>query len=166
MKIITALILFFTLTSTGFAATKTEAWWMTVDLMPEDMTLNGLTPEELNSSWAYASFLSFKDIKSAVTEEDYMAFINTSLSFAKVMDLDRNGKDDAVRVGVYRDQEANKGIFIAIFEEDQLVQVLAEKTGQGFSALMVRQGELFWVKCIECNQYEKLLWNGTAYVLE
>ena len=156
------------ISSTGCFASGnvSEAWWLNAKIKPVTMMLNGLAPEQLDPDWVYASFLSYSDIKALTDEAGYQKFLNSRFSFAKVIDLNGNGIDEAVRVGVYTDNKQQEGVFLVIFEDDTPVKVMADSNSQGFSALLLDNGELQWYRCLECKNYERLVWAGSSYSLE
>ncbi|MDH5484553.1 MAG: hypothetical protein OEY43_04880 [Gammaproteobacteria bacterium] len=141
-------------------------WWQTIKLEPAVMVLDNLEPYDFNSDWVYASFISHSDIKAQIGEADYQAFIEAPFSFGKVIDLNGNGEDEAVRVGVYRDKDQGKGIFLAIFEEGRLVHVIDKSSSQDFSVLQLKNNEVRWYRCTTCSEYRKLVWDGSSYILE
>jgi len=150
-----------------FAAdTVKESWWLTLDLEPRTTELNGLPIGEFNSNWQYAQYLDNADIKNKISAKDFEQFEQSSFSFTKAVDLNNNGVDEIFRVGVYKDKDEHQGIFLAILEKGKLVKVLSDSTKQNFSALLLDNGQLYWYRCMQCGDYEKLVSSGSSYFLE
>lgn len=154
LKYFTGLILLASV-SNCFANNEVKnTWWSDLNIEPKQEKLNGLTPAYFSKSWVYATFVSFSDIKALVSESDYQQLLNSRYSFAKVIDLDGNGKDEAIRVGVYKTKDNKKGIFIAIFEEENLIKVITDNTAHDFSALLTKDGDIRWYHCMECDDFK------------
>lgn len=146
--------------------TVKQAWWMTVDMEPRAVRLNGQPVSEVNSSWQYARFLENNNIKNKISNENYEQYLQSPFSFSKNYDLNENGVVETFRVGVYKDMDNNEGIFLAIIENDHLVKVLSDSTSKNFSALLLKDCQLYWYRCMECGHFEKLVYSGSSYYLE
>lgn len=166
LKYFTSLLLLIMASSCYANKDVKYAWWVDLNIEPKVAKLNGLTADYLDRNWDYASLVGYSDIKALVSESDYQQLLNSGFSFAKVIDLDGNEKAEAIRVGVYKTKDNKKGIFLAVFEEGNLMDVLADGTAHGFSVLTSKGKEIRWYRCIECNDYSVLKWNGSGYVLE
>ena len=167
LKYLTSIVFLLGMTSYGFASNDTKnISWENLSIEPKEARLNGMTPEDFNENWVYASFLSYSDIKAVVGETDYQALLNSRYSFAKVIDLNGNEIDEAIRVGVYKSKDNHKGIFMVIFEEEKIIKVLADNSSQGFSVLLLKDNEIQWYPCMACGKFKTLKWSAGSYQFE
>ena len=143
-----------------------QAWWLTIDIPSKETDLDGLSLSAFNSQWKYAVFLENQIIKKKINNADYQKFLSSNFTFKKELDLNGNGISEVFRVGVYVDQDQHNGIFLAIYENNKIIKVMSDSSHQNFSVLLESENQLLWYKCMECGDFEKLVWSGTSYFLE
>lgn len=143
-----------------------QSWWLELKLEARDTELQGLPVSDFNADWKSASFIDGEEVRKRISVEDYQEFAKSSFSFNKDMDLNGNGMSESIHVGVYKNSEGGEGVFLAIFENDRLIKLLTDNTHKNFSALLIDRGQLLWYRCMQCGNFEKLVWTGSSYFLE
>jgi hypothetical protein len=152
--------------STSDAAQAQAKWWYDIQFTPVSDSVFGLAADEIDARWQYASTLTLEDLTERITAKDVNAFRESEFSFQTAADLDQDGIDELILVGVYADQDGATGRFLTILREGALAAKFAEGGGAGFTALMKIDGDVRWYKCMDCGEFETLRWTGEAYVLE
>ena len=144
-----------------------NAWWLDITFKPTQRTIHGIPLEKFNQEWAYAERLSSIDLSRQISTEDIKEFKSSRFSFEKRVDLNRNGKQEQLIVGVYQLQNGVQGRFVAIFEQNKLLKTLTEEGAAGFSALLIDKGKVYWSFCMQCGGHHsrRVMWNGDDYVL-
>lgn len=143
-----------------------ESWWLTIQVEADQVKLNGIPVKHFNDDWNFARFIDNAIIENKITEEEYRNFKDSPFSFKKNNDLNKNGIDESISVGVFVAENDKSGVFLAIFENDRLLKVLTDSTHNNFTALLIHDGDLLWYRCMECGSYERVVWTGTSYFLE
>jgi len=143
-----------------------ESWWLTVKLDAKHTELNGLPVNTYNKNWRFANFIGNSNLIEKIDKNRYQNFIKSSFEFKKEYDINNNGINETIQVGIYKDRNDNEGIFLAIFEKDNLIKAFTDSSHKNFSVLLINDKQLLWYRCMECGNYEKLLWTGKTYVLE
>lgn len=85
--------------------------------------------------------------------------------FKSRVDLNRNGIAETISVGVYRDAENKTGRYLAITERRRVLKTFSRPGAAGYSALLKTGREIRWYFCMECDDFETLVWTGRDYAL-
>ena len=170
MKQLKSLIisLIIVISSTGCLAENKvkQVWWVTIKLEATDKVLTNQSVSDFNSEWKYASFLTNQLVKNKITKNEFDDFMATEFTFELKQDLNKNGKLDTVKVGVFKTKENTEGIFLSIFEYGKLIKTLQDNNSKNFSALISHNNVVKWYRCMECGNFETLVWTGSSYFLE
>lgn len=161
----TALLLFCSACCNAGEHPKT-AWWYDIVFVPDQTSINGIPIQKLDTTWELAKGLSVKDLKNKLSRRDVQRFSSSPFSFEKTIDLNGNKQPETFMVGVYRTHTGQTGKFLAIFEKKRLLSVFTANGTAGFSALLTSNRQLHWYQCMECGEFETLIWNGKTYALE
>ena len=143
-----------------------QAWWLSIKLEATEKLLANKPISDFNSDWKYASFLTNESVKSKITKNEFNEFINTDFKFELKQDLNKNGKTETVKVGVFETRENTEGIFLSIFEDGMLIKTLIDRNSKNFSAVISHNNKILWYRCMECGEFETLIWSGSGYFLE
>ena len=143
-----------------------KAWWMTIELRPSQLKLNNLPVTDFNDNWIAASYLKNDRIKPHINKPDYEKFISSPFKFEMQADLNKNGKNEVYRTGIYKYKDNSEGVFVSIFENEKLIKIFSDSSHKGFSALLLHNNQLRWYRCMECGEYENLIWSGTGFYIE
>ena len=144
----------------------TAAWWYTIEYEPRTTTVHGVDVGTFDKDWKYAASLDANQLKGRISEDDIKKFNQSTLSFSLMTDLDNDGVPENFFVGVYESIGGEKGRFVAITRNGQVLQRFKESGTSGFSALLQIDGEVRWYKCMECGEFESLRWSGHSFILE
>lgn len=142
------------------------AWWYAIEFDPVSADINGVPVDKVNPAWTRASTLTAEALGLHVSEEGLVQYETSGLAFELRADLDKDGTNEEVFVGVFETGTGAVGRFLAVTENGVLVQHFEHPGSAGFSALVARPDEVRWYKCMECGEYESLSWSGRSYVLE
>lgn len=162
------LIIGFLLTATTacMAEKPKQAWWLTLSIEPAHSQLDNVDVKLFSSDWAKAIFVDEVFLKANLTASQFAEFENSNFNNTLTLDLNKNSQPETVKVGVFKKQDGNKGVFLAIFENKKLLKVFTGSTKEGFSTLLKFNDTLRWYKCMNCGDFESIKWNGKSFVLE
>lgn len=150
----------------GSKAHSPNAWWLDIEFKPTKRVLNGVPLERFNKDWMYGEILSSIDLSQKISPEEVKEFNSSRFSFEKRVDINRNGKQERIVVGVYQRHNGEQGRFVAIFESNKLLKTISEDGTAGFSALLVDKGQIYWYFCMQCGESHKLIWNNNDYFID
>jgi len=147
-------------------AAPAVAWWYNMEFRPAATTIHGFNARTIDGDWKRAIALDANLLKGRISEDDIQKFNASPLSFSLLSDVDGDGVSEEFFVGVYEATEGEKGRFVAITHNGQMLQHFKESGTSGFSALLSGDGEVRWHKCMECGEFESIRWRGEAYIIE
>lgn len=143
-----------------------SAWWVDIAFSPDQVVVSGLPVSRFNSQWKTAKALTHKTLIGKISPEDQAQFKASKFKFSARGDLNKDGRQDRVFVGIYRKKDGTEGRFLSIFQNGSLVKTFERDGMPGFSALLLSDGELRWYFCLECGEYESLAWNNSGLFLQ
>lgn len=141
-------------------------WWYDIGFKPASTSVHGIDVDEFDPAWTLASVLDSGRLEGRISAAEIAQFEDSKLSFSLQSDLDRDGTPEEFFVGVFRTETGDAGRFVAIASDGRLLRHFAQAGSPGFSALLDRDGEVRWYKCMECGEFETIRWTGDSYVLE
>lgn len=144
-----------------------NAWWLDITFKPTQLSLNGVPLARFDKEWAYAELLTPTTLSQQISQKDLQKFKATRFSFQKRVDLNRNGTQEQIVVGIYQRENGVQGRFVSIFEQKKLLKTFTQDDKAGFSALLLDKGQLYWSFCMECGGHHsrKILWKNGDYLL-
>ena len=92
-----------------------ESWWLAIQVEADQVKLNGIPVKHFNDDWNFARFIDNAIIENKITEEEYRNFKDSPFSFKKNIDLNKNGIDESISVGVFVVENDKSGVFLTIF---------------------------------------------------
>ena len=169
MKKIILLVLGILVFSQSYADESTahslNSWWLDIEFTPTKRVLNGVPLKRFNKGWMYGELLSSIDLSQKILPEEVKEFNSSRFSFEKRVDINRNGKQERIVVGVYQRHNGVQGRFVAIFEQNKLLKTITEDGAAGFSALLIDKGQVHWYFCMQCGDGYKLIWSDNDYYI-
>lgn len=142
------------------------AWWYDIAFEPRSTLVRGIALSALDEAWRYADALTPSDLEGRISEEELRRFRASPLAFSVSADLDHDGVTEEFFVGVFATAAGSRGRFVAITRNGGLVRHFTEEGSAGFSALLRGDGEVRWYKCMDCGEFESIVWTGGSYALE
>jgi hypothetical protein len=144
-----------------------QRWWETFALDATGTELLGNPVARIQRSWQRATLLDW----SHFTPEQQAEIRADKRAFELRGDFNDDGTPDRVVVGVYLDQNGQRGSFIAIFtragSEQHWRPVYAEvgDDSRAFSAIHANEESLrvYWNGCLRCPSTSYVSWNGATY---
>ena len=101
-----------------------------------------------------------------MSEDQLACFEDSGLSFSLRADHDSDGVPESFFVGVFKAETGSTGRFVAVMEDGKVVQHFQHAGPAAFSALLGHSDGIRWYKCMDCGEFETIIWTGTSYVLE
>lgn len=144
-------------------------WWVDLIFDPE---IDGIDAPQVaaENGWSKAIFLETDDLLERIPTSDLVDFEDSDFGFSKNAELDGDGVQETFQVGVYRTGEPGTtqgGVFLYVFERGSIFrQVLSRPGPLAFSALIEARNGLLWSHCLECNDFETVVWTGKEFVLQ
>lgn len=142
------------------------AWWLDTHFEPSKTRVLGLPVTRFNAEWVEAQALDDAFIKKQVSEDEYQAVLNSQLKFDLEHSIDSDPEKERFVVGVYETKSGDKGRFLAILDGGSEAKVFEYPGLPGYSALLLMDGDVYWYKCMECDDFDKLEWSGSGYQLK
>ncbi|MEE9395380.1 MAG: hypothetical protein V3V31_00060 [Methylococcales bacterium] len=142
------------------------AWWYDIEFEADQTNIRGLDLNIFGKDWSRAKLLSADDLKGKITQRSLQTFLESDFRFENKMDLNSDSHMEDIVVGVYEKENSAKGKFLAIFKDAVPIAVMEAEGAAGFSALLIHQNRLRWYHCLECGDFETIVWTGTNYFLE
>lgn len=142
------------------------AWWYDMDFEPVSTSIHGTAVKSIDASWKAATVLDIGLLAGRVSQDQLTRFANSGLSFSLRADHDSDGVPESFFVGTFKTETGSTGRFVAVMEDGKLVQHFQHAGAAGFSALLGSADGIRWYKCMECGEFETMIWTGDSYVLE
>lgn len=143
-----------------------QSWWLNLSISPSQSMLDGIPISKFNKSWKYAVYLDSKLINQHVSNTQLRELENSKFQLSLSSDLNKNHINETIKVGVFQKANGKKGIFLTILENSKPLKVFTDSTNEGFSALIEVNDTINWYKCMNCNTFESISWNGKSYILK
>ncbi|MGH8084961.1 MAG: hypothetical protein ACREPV_06770 [Lysobacter sp.] len=142
------------------------AWWYEISFEPTSSSVRGIDVGRFDPTWDRVSALEAKALEGRISAEELARYLDSELSFALKGDLDDDGTPEDVFVGVFSTRNGERGRFVVITRNGQLLQHFAQTGAAGFSALLKYEDGVRWYKCMECGEFELIGWSGQSFFLE
>lgn len=142
------------------------AWWYEIAFEPTSSSVHGIDVGRFDPTWNRASALDARTLEGRISAEELARYLDSELSFALKDDLDDDGTSEDVFVGVFSTRDGERGRFVAITRNGQLLQHFAQTGPAGFSALLEYEDGVRWYKCLECGEFELIRWSGRSFLLD
>ncbi len=142
-----------------------ESWWLSKEFKATEDNLLGVPVSKINPEWKLVSVLDDVSLKQQLAPEQYRDIKNSALVLNLTTRLGKAPVEGMFIVGVYLSNSGQVGRFLAIMENSEIVQYFTHEGLAAYSAIYAGDGETQWYKCMECNDYDTIYWNGFDYVL-
>lgn len=155
----------------GVKKTKTvdvhqDAWWLAQTFEAAESRVLNIEVTHINQDWQKATLLSPSYLQKQLLPEQYSEVSSSSLSLDIAADINNDGKKETVSVGVYKSKEGKEGRFLLISQGSQVLQSFYEQGLAGFSALYYDGDEIRWYKCLECGDFDAIVWSNSVYMMK
>ena len=150
----------------GLDGTAAAAWWYTMEFAPTSTSVRGIDVDTMDPTWRAATVLDTGTLAGRLSVDERTRFDNSALSFSVDADLDDDGGAETFFVGVFETDAGDRGRFVAVTGNGRLLQLFQQTGAAGFSALLDGTDEVRWYQCMECGEFETIIWTGNSYVLE
>ena len=145
----------------------TEAWFLRYTWTPNQDSIAGLPVRAINRRWHKALVLT-PALFPAMSHDDSAEV--REYVWGVGGDLNHDGSPDSVLTGVFAGS-GGPGRFLLVLSRNptgrwQPVFVKTTADGAGFSALSVREGQIYWMGCMSCGDQSHLLPTSAGFRLE
>ena len=142
-----------------------EAWWLNKTFKAAPLVED--SPFQDNErQWTHVSVFNDAFLEKNLTESQYQYVEESSLVPSLKSDLNHDGKDETLVVGVYKSKN-NEGRFLSVLNNNGDVErTFALKGKTGFSGLLQNGDLVRWYTCMACDNYGVIRWNGSSFVME
>ena len=151
----------FAFAAKAYADVPEQAWWLQQTYTPNHRVANGIAVKKYNPNWVGIRALSSKDLPSGQSANTLGKF-----RFVLRSDANGNGVAEAMSVGVYRDTQNQTGRYLAITERGRVLKTFSKPGMAGFSALLNTGRDIRWYFCMDCEDFETIVWTGDRFVLQ
>lgn len=134
------------------------AWWLTTEFDPN----NKPDYKDINS---YRSIKLFRNSLIEPYDNKHNDFQSSNLSFELSLDLNKDGKAELFRTGIYIDKLGKTGTLILITQDDEILDIISQEGKAAFNALLKSKDELLWFDCMLCDSYQTLKWSQNGYYI-
>ena len=55
---------------------------------------------------------------------------------------------------------------MAIFRNSEFIKLFADAGSSGYSSIYLKDNQIRWYKCMECGDFDSILWSGSDYLLQ
>lgn len=148
------------------ATLPAAAWWYEISFEPVSSSVHGIDVSRFDPTWDRASALDANALEGRISAEELARYLDSELSFALKGDLDDDGTPEDVFVGVFSSRGGERGRFVAITRNGQLLQHFTQTGPAGFSALLEYEDGVRWYKCLECGEFDLIKWSGRSFLLD
>lgn len=142
------------------------AWWYDISTEPKGTSVNGIPVHEINENWSRANTLDENAYSRKLNKTELKELSDSGMSSHLDVDLNHDGVAEDVYVGVFSRKDGKSGKFLAVFNGDQVTRLFTETGAPGFSALLYHDGNLRWYKCLQCGDFDTIVWSGKRYFIE
>jgi len=142
------------------------AWYIGMEFEPDSSYFfEGLPVGEVDHELKYVRVLSAADVPATVPDHERPG--NNGHFFLLVRDVDKDGIEEDIYVGVYEDKSGERGMFILISKKGKVEYFRKHPGPAGFSVLCPgRNNSVLWAYCINCDAFDTITWNGNSFDIE
>lgn len=143
-----------------------EAWWVSKQFTALEDNIHETPLVDINKDWKLVSILSTKYLEAHLSEAQYTNIQNSPLSPSVEANLDGLPGMETLFVGVFESYSGATGRFIAIKQDRKIIKYFTHSGMAGYSSVYLDGDKLRWYKCMECNDFDVILWSQGKYVLQ
>lgn len=143
-----------------------EAWWVSETFTPSEANIKGIPVTQIMPDWKLALLVNEDYLEERLSESQFRDIQKSKLKFDLQINLDDTANEETVVVGVYEASSGEKGKFIAIFRDSKFIKLFSDAGDAGYSSIFLEGNQIRWYKCMECGDFDSILWTGSDYVLQ
>ncbi len=143
-----------------------EAWWVSEEFTPSGTNIKGIPVSQIMPDWKYATLIDKIYLKKRLSADQFRDISQSNLKFNVQASLVNTPNDDTFVVGVYEALSGEKGRFIAIFRNSEFIKLFTDAESSGYSSIYLEGNQIRWYKCMECSNFDLILWSGSDYILQ
>ncbi len=143
-----------------------EAWWIAEEFTPSETTIKGIPVTQIMPDWKLALLLDEDYLQERLTDNQFQYIRQSNLTFNVQTNLDNTPDEETFVVGVYETLSGDKGRFIAIFRHSMIIKLFTDADLSGYSSIYLDSDQVRWYKCMECSDYDSIIWSGSDYILQ
>ena len=143
-----------------------EAWWVAEVFTPSETNIKGIPISQIMPDWERALLINEDYLKKRLSESQFGDIQQSNLKFDVQINLDKMPDEETIVVGVYEASSGEKGKFIAIFRDSKFIKLFTDASASGYSSIFLEGNQIRWYKCMECGNFDSILWTGSDYILQ
>ena len=143
-----------------------EAWWISEEFKSTDIDIYGIPVSQINPDWRHALILNKKYYESLLSDNQFKNIRESNLVFTVEANLDGTPEIETFFVGVYETYSGQRGRFIAIMRNSEVIKYFTHTELSGYSSIYLENDQLRWYKCMECSDFDSIRWSGSSYTLQ
>lgn len=142
-----------------------EAWWVSEAFTPSETNVKGIPVTQIMPDWERALLINEEYFKERLSESQFRDIQKSRLKFVLQVNLDDTPNEETIVVGVYEASSGEKGKFMAIYRNSDLIKLFTDAGNPGYSSIFLEGNRILWYKCMECGNFDSILWSGSDYFL-
>ena len=143
-----------------------EAWWISEEFTPSETNIKGIAISQIMPDWKYVLLIDEDYLKKRLSADQFRDIRDSNLKFNVQANLDNTPNEETFVVGIYEVLSGEKGRFVAIFRNSEFIKLFADAGSSGYSSIYLKDNQIRWYKCMECGDFDSILWSGSDYLLQ
>lgn len=142
------------------------AWWLKKEFPAKADKIKDIPIKAFNANWQAAQALTLRSMKSQLTPSELADIRRSETMFERSTSIDDDTALELFVVGVYRLASEGQGRFLAVIKEGNVEKLFEYPGERGFSSLLQDGDAIRWFKCLACDDFDSIRWDGEDYTLE
>ena len=143
-----------------------KAWWVPAEFNPTEVAIKGVSVLDINPEWKYGLVLDTSVLKSRLSKDAFQKLQQSNLKFKLEINIDNTPENETFFVGTYITHTGVKGRYIAILRHHRIVKIFTHSGFAGYSSIYLDKNTIRWYKCMECGDYDSIVWTGSDYIIK
>lgn len=141
------------------------AWWLEQEFEPTQKKLQGLELNSFDANWRRATIIDAELLRAVLSNKEFKEQERFDQQLSLTANLNGNRLPEDFVVGVYEANDGEQGRFLAIIEGDEVLEVFQHPGPTTYSGLLRKDDTVRWYKCMRCDNFDTIRWDGSNYVL-
>jgi hypothetical protein len=142
-----------------------QAWFLKIRFTPKDTIIEGINIHEIDSTFIKASILD--DSLTNKNDPEYN-WPSNNYKFTIEKDINGDGNNEKVMVGVYKDKNDSLGQFVLILSKmaknKYKIANFVKMQGEAkFHVLFNKNNDVCWADCMECGFFCTIKYSKKKY---
>ena len=143
-----------------------EGWWVSETFTPSETNIKGIPVTQIRPDWERVLLVNEEYLKERLSESQFRDIQQSILKFDLQVNLDDTPNEEKIVVGVYEASSGEKGRFMAIYRDYDLIKLFTDAESSGYSSIFLEENRILWYKCMECGNFDSILWSGSDYFMK